>query len=619
VLIELTNNVAEPLSLPAWTPTFVILLLVVGFPITIILSWIFDVTPVGIKKTESIEEESKTELSPTATRRGLKASDVIIAVLLIAVCILLYPKVFKSDKYQDIREDDGRISIVVLPFRNSTGDTLNTYYSNMISSILIDVLSRSPELSVIDNQSITDILASRENFQYASMSPALVKELTEGIQVKSYIWGDFIGTKEYILINLRLVDKESSQVITSDSEKTNSDSILTDVHILADRVKNRLEIKSYERDLRDEFGEYAKTISAEAYRLYLDGFRYTRSVTFSENISANYDLAEQSLKSAILIDPTFTEAYVLLARLYGWSKVNYGLENRDQESMEYLELASSSKEKLTAYEQISINQQRAYLEKNQQELIKANAQLVKLRPDSPQHWQYSALDYMNDHQYEKAVQSCEKATELYKKIGHEFAQVMLYLLGYNLHQLGRHEEEAEAFEEALNANTDLLVVLWRIKHCQAVCALSMGYEENAIEHIKEYRSIRESRDAGSYEIESDIAWIYQEAGLPDRAIEILKDLIAANPREPTTLERLGHIQINDKNRVDEGLDLVNQALELDPDNPDFLYTKGLGYYKRGETEEANEILKKAWDLRLRYDYDHLHMLEEIEQSLASQN
>ena len=58
VLIELTNNVAEPLNLPEWTPTLVILLLVVGFPITVILSWIFDVTPEGVRKTEPKEEIS---------------------------------------------------------------------------------------------------------------------------------------------------------------------------------------------------------------------------------------------------------------------------------------------------------------------------------------------------------------------------------------------------------------------------------------------------------------------------------------------------------------------------------------------------------------------------------
>ena len=51
VIIELVNNVFEPLQLPEWTPTLVILILAIGFPLAIIFSWIFDVTPEGIEKT----------------------------------------------------------------------------------------------------------------------------------------------------------------------------------------------------------------------------------------------------------------------------------------------------------------------------------------------------------------------------------------------------------------------------------------------------------------------------------------------------------------------------------------------------------------------------------------
>ena len=55
IIIELVNNVAEPLHLHDWTATFTILLLVIGLPVVIILAWIFDITPEGVKKTDSIE------------------------------------------------------------------------------------------------------------------------------------------------------------------------------------------------------------------------------------------------------------------------------------------------------------------------------------------------------------------------------------------------------------------------------------------------------------------------------------------------------------------------------------------------------------------------------------
>ena len=50
VIIEVTNNVVDPLGLPNWVPTLVILSLIIGFPVIAILSWIFDLTPRRSKK-----------------------------------------------------------------------------------------------------------------------------------------------------------------------------------------------------------------------------------------------------------------------------------------------------------------------------------------------------------------------------------------------------------------------------------------------------------------------------------------------------------------------------------------------------------------------------------------
>ena len=57
VIIELVNNVYESLQLPEWTPTLVILLLVIGFPIAVIFSWIYDITSKGIVRTESADQK----------------------------------------------------------------------------------------------------------------------------------------------------------------------------------------------------------------------------------------------------------------------------------------------------------------------------------------------------------------------------------------------------------------------------------------------------------------------------------------------------------------------------------------------------------------------------------
>jgi hypothetical protein len=88
VLIELANYVVEPLNLPDWTPRLVIIIALVGFPIMLVLSWIFDITPEGLSKTEFIEELKEQETLPSPVKRRLKVSDVIIVALVIVVGIV---------------------------------------------------------------------------------------------------------------------------------------------------------------------------------------------------------------------------------------------------------------------------------------------------------------------------------------------------------------------------------------------------------------------------------------------------------------------------------------------------------------------------------------------------
>ena len=59
IIMEAGDIMLPRLGLPDWTVTFIIILLIVGFPIIIILSWIFDVTPEGVKKTEAVQLSKK--------------------------------------------------------------------------------------------------------------------------------------------------------------------------------------------------------------------------------------------------------------------------------------------------------------------------------------------------------------------------------------------------------------------------------------------------------------------------------------------------------------------------------------------------------------------------------
>lgn len=61
VIIELINNLAEPLNLPPNLLTIVVIVLALGFPLAIILSWLYDVTSEGVEKTKPIDELTEGE------------------------------------------------------------------------------------------------------------------------------------------------------------------------------------------------------------------------------------------------------------------------------------------------------------------------------------------------------------------------------------------------------------------------------------------------------------------------------------------------------------------------------------------------------------------------------
>ena len=92
VIIELINNITEPLRLPDWTPTFVIVLLAIGFPIVIIFSWIYDVHPKeGMVKTEPAHKLKTEEISKSFSSWKI-ASYISFAVIVGLIVLNIIPR-----------------------------------------------------------------------------------------------------------------------------------------------------------------------------------------------------------------------------------------------------------------------------------------------------------------------------------------------------------------------------------------------------------------------------------------------------------------------------------------------------------------------------------------------
>jgi len=160
IIIELVNNVAEPLHLPEWVATFVILLLVIGFPIVALLSWIFDFTSEGWEKTKPAKA-IKEMAQPVPGKRKLKISDAIIVVLVIVVLILAWPKIFKGggelkamtytatiinefgkEERRQVFKEEYVPKIMIMPFHVDKIDSVNSWLDYGLPSGVFDDLTQ---------------------------------------------------------------------------------------------------------------------------------------------------------------------------------------------------------------------------------------------------------------------------------------------------------------------------------------------------------------------------------------------------------------------------------------------------------------------------------------------
>jgi Flp pilus assembly protein TadD len=173
-------------------------------------------------------------------------------------------------------------------------------------------------------------------------------------------------------------------------------------------------------------------------------------------------------------------------------------------------------------------------------------------------------------------------------------------LGIAYHKTGQFRKEQRLYKKAEKDFPDDIII-----RRQAILALARGKTKQADEYLAKFESIGRNLGASEASIQSELGYIYSEAGKLDKAEEYYRNALVLEPQSPVRMNNLAYLLIEKELNLDEGMELIEKALELRPDNSYFLHTKGLGLYKQGKYQEALEILQQSWDLRMeRARYSH---------------
>jgi len=281
IIIELVNNLIGPLLLPEWTATLIVSILVLGLPVVVILSWIYDITSEGIIKTESetLTGEKKT-LTKHAKRR-LSRNDIVIAVLLVMVAILVWPKIFSRNKTDTEMRANDRVSVAVLPFQNMTNDTTWNKWQTAIQTDLITSLSNSEELKVKQKESINSLLQSSGYNNYTSITPPVANRVSKKLGATMFIYGSIKQSGTIIRLNAQLYDTKTKDDIKSFHVDGTTENILHFIDSLSFMVKNYLIIAELQKEVPAAFQQLVSTDSHEVYSFFAYGYGALKKFDYS--------------------------------------------------------------------------------------------------------------------------------------------------------------------------------------------------------------------------------------------------------------------------------------------------------------------------------------------------
>jgi TolB-like protein/Flp pilus assembly protein TadD len=290
-ITEGASVVLPALFVPAWAMTAIVIFLLVGFPIAMVLAWVFDVSPEGIQRTEPLPYEApRTQLKLRA------AYGLAVLVAMAGLGYLLYERGVGR-----AHAGEPHSSIAVMPFTNLSGDPSKDYFSDGMSEELLNLLARVPGLQVA---------ARTSAFAYKGRNVD-IREIGKELGVETVLEGSVRQAGDKVRITAQLIDAETGFHLWSETYDGELKDIFAVQDEIARAIVDRLKIQLAPDEQQLAQRDKAPTQNVEAYEQYLQG-RAIWKRRGEQNIRSAIELYQ----AAVARDPAFARAYAALASAY---------------------------------------------------------------------------------------------------------------------------------------------------------------------------------------------------------------------------------------------------------------------------------------------------------------
>jgi len=301
LIIHPVDIVFPILHLPEWSITLVAAFLIICFPFVLIFSWVYEVTPKGLKKTKDVP------LSKSTTHvTGRKLNYIIIGLLVVAVALLIFDNFYLDRRTVETKQapatsdvDKTKKTIAVLPFENLSSDPEQVYFVDGLSEEILNRLCQISDLTVI---------ARTSSFSFKGTNKK-VQEIANELGVDNILEGSVRKAGNELRITAQLVKAVDGSHLWSKTYDRELKDIFIVQEDIAIAVANELKATL---GIGKSLKQLGGTDNAEAYGLYL--------AALGQELNSINDgnRCLELLNAAITLDPKFALAWAKKAAAHSW-------------------------------------------------------------------------------------------------------------------------------------------------------------------------------------------------------------------------------------------------------------------------------------------------------------
>ena len=315
LLTQVAGTVLPMFGAPDWLPRTIVTLLAIGFIPALIFSWVFELTPEGLKRDEDVLPERS--IAPQTARR---MDRMIIAVLALALAYFAFDKWVLAPRREaalvaaraPLATFNSK-SIAVLPLVNTSGDPSNEYFSDGLSEELIAVLAKIPELKVIGRSS---------SFFFKGKSSSST-EIGQKLGVANLIEGSVRKQGDRVRIVAELINAADGRSLWSETYDREVKDIFAAQNEIAMAVADQMKVKLLGQTERP--AAPTSTQNPEAHNAVLQSDFYVQQQTV-DSVRKSIGF----LQEAVRLDPNYALAYAKLGQAWRQYAATFAVDDASQ-------------------------------------------------------------------------------------------------------------------------------------------------------------------------------------------------------------------------------------------------------------------------------------------------